>query len=154
MACVSSAYYKQAGVENVWAKVLEGPGGKGDKEGVATHETGEAKPWRYDKRLTGGGVTIDGGAHWLRPMNMLTPGKMEEVIGVIGHPFSPMEGESFARALCRFDSGVVSTFETDYSDSTFFGPESAFRVIGDGGEIQCNPGGGKPMFTLHFFAVS
>ena len=47
------------------------------------------------------------------------------------------QGESFARALCRFDSGIVSTFETDYSDSTFFGPESAFRVIGDAGEIQC-----------------
>ena len=35
---------------------------------------------------------------------------------MIGHPYEPMEGESFARALCRFDSGVVSTFETDYSE--------------------------------------
>jgi predicted dehydrogenase len=120
-----TAYYKQASTTNMWANVLDGAGGQGDAKGVATHETGEPKPWRYDKRLTGGGVSIDGGAHWLRPMNMLTPGKIEEVIGVIGHPFQPMEGESFARALCRFDSGVVSTFETDYSDSTFFGPENA-----------------------------
>ena len=79
-----------AGVENVWAQVLEGPGGKGDADGVATHDTGEAKPWRYDKRLTGGGVTIDGGAHWLRPMNMLTPGKIQEVVGVIHFAFKMM----------------------------------------------------------------
>lgn len=120
-----TAYYKQAGTANMWANVLDGKGGQGDAEGVATHETGEPKPWRYDRRLTGGGVTIDGGAHWLRPMIMLTPGQIDEVIGVIGHPFRPMEGESFARALCRFDSGVVSTFETDYSDATFFAPENA-----------------------------
>ena len=120
-----TAYYKQASTQNMWANVLDGKGGQGDAKGVATHESGEPKPWRYDKRLTGGGVTIDGGAHWLRPMIMLTPGKIDEVIGVIGHPFRPMEGESFARALCRFDSGIVSMFETDYSDSTFFGPENA-----------------------------
>ena len=75
---------------------------------------------------------------------------------MIGHPYEPMEGESFARALCRFDSGVVSTFETDYSECvppqpsrsdratltllvlgsvTHFGPDSAFKVIGDRGEI-------------------
>ena len=83
------------------------------------------------------------------------PGDITEVIGVIGHPYEPMEGESFARALCRFDSGVVSTFETDYSECvpqpsrsdratltlvvlgsvTHFGPDSAFKVIGDRGEI-------------------
>ena len=93
-----------------WVKVLDGPGGKGDAQGVAAnawvdhvvvihfsfnHNTlcahtflaafcdnpllrdGTAKPWRYDRRLTGGGVSIDGGLHWIRPMRMLTPGNIE-----------------------------------------------------------------------------
>ena len=30
----------------------------------------EAKPWRYEKGRTGGGITIDGGSHWIRPLRM------------------------------------------------------------------------------------
>ena len=66
------AKYTQGGTSNMWAAVLDGAGGQGDEKGVVKDESGAAKPWRYDLRLTGGGVTIDGGAHWLRPMRMLT----------------------------------------------------------------------------------
>jgi predicted dehydrogenase len=65
------------GAPAVWTDVLDGAGGTGDKKGVSTDQSGAPKPWRYDLRLTGGGVTIDGGAHWLRPMSMLTPGRSE-----------------------------------------------------------------------------
>lgn len=124
----------------VWTDVLGGAGGQGDRHGVATDATtGKAKPWRYDLRLTGGGVTIDGGAHWLRPMALLTPGRIVDVVGVTGRPFAAMEGESFARALCRFDSGVVSTFETDWGCQ--YGDDPDFKVIGTTGEVQCVVGG-------------
>ena len=50
-------------------------------------------------------------------MIMLTPGKIDEVIGVIGHPFRPMEGESFARALCRFILKRTAYTEIDWTAS-------------------------------------
>ena len=46
-----------------WVKVLDGLGGHGDAKGVAKTADGQAKPWRYDRRLTGGGVAIDGGLY-------------------------------------------------------------------------------------------
>ena len=42
---------------------------------------GGAKPWRYELALAGGGITIDGGAHWLRPLRMWL-GEIDEVVAV------------------------------------------------------------------------
>ncbi|MCB0116854.1 MAG: Gfo/Idh/MocA family oxidoreductase, partial [Caldilineaceae bacterium] len=60
-----------------------------------------SKPWRYDKAITGGGICIDGGAHWIRPLRMWL-GEIEEVVAVTGRPLAEMEGESLAHALFRF----------------------------------------------------
>ena len=58
------------------------------------------KPWRYDKSRTGGGIVVDGGAHWIRPLRMWM-GEIDEVIGILGHPLVGMEGESMAKAIFR-----------------------------------------------------
>ncbi|MEZ4678469.1 MAG: Gfo/Idh/MocA family oxidoreductase [Caldilineaceae bacterium] len=91
------------------------------------------KPWRYELAQAGGGITIDGGAHWLRPLRMWL-GEVAEVSAVTGRPLAEMEGESFMRALLRFDSGVVALFDTLYGGAVL-GPSEEFRVTGTAGEI-------------------
>ncbi|HRW04616.1 MAG TPA: Gfo/Idh/MocA family oxidoreductase [Caldilineaceae bacterium] len=91
------------------------------------------KPWRYELAQAGGGITIDGGAHWLRPLRMWL-GEVAEVSAVTGRPLAEMEGESFMRALLRFESGVVALFDTLYGGAVL-GPGEEFRVTGTAGEI-------------------
>lgn len=67
------------------------------------------KPWRYDKEVAGGGIVIDGGSHWIRPLRMWL-GEIDEVVATLGYPLAEMDGESLARALCRFKSGAVAVF--------------------------------------------
>lgn len=98
----------------------------------------EPKPWRYELAQAGGGITIDGGAHWLRPLRMWL-GEVAEVSAVTGHPLAEMEGESFMRALLRFESGVVALFDTLYGGAVL-GPSEEFRVTGTLGEILIERG--------------
>ncbi len=67
-------------------------------------------PWRMSLAAAGGGIAMDAGSHWLRPLRMWC-GELVEVVAVTGRPFPGMEGESMCRALCRFDSGVVASFD-------------------------------------------
>ena len=91
------------------------------------------KPWRFYNALAGGGLCIDGGAHWLRPLRMWL-GEIDEVVAVVGHPLAEMEGESLSRALLRFNSGAVAAFDT-LLGGAFMGPGEEFRVTGTLGEI-------------------
>ncbi len=96
------------------------------------------RPWRYDLALAGGGITIDGGAHWLRPLRMWL-GEVDEVVAVVGHPLAEMEGESMARALLRFQSGTVAVFDTLYAGAVM-GPSEEFRITGTAGELLIEKG--------------
>ncbi len=66
--------------------------------------------WRFSLDAAGGGVAIDAGSHFLRPLRLWC-GELDEVIAVTAHPQAAMQGESLCRALCRFDSGVVASFD-------------------------------------------
>jgi len=98
-------------------------------------EGGDAeKPWRFDAAATGGGICIDGGAHWIRPLRILMGSEIKEVIGVCQRPFDKMEGESLGRALLRFESGRVAYFEATLGEQVY-GPDQSWRVLGTKGEI-------------------
>lgn len=98
----------------------------------------ESKPWRYELAKAGGGITIDGGAHWIRPLRMWL-GEIDEVVAVTGRPLADMEGESLARALLRFQSGIVAVFDALHAGS-FMGPSEEFRVTGTEGELLVEKG--------------
>ncbi|MEE2872722.1 MAG: Gfo/Idh/MocA family oxidoreductase [Candidatus Latescibacterota bacterium] len=98
----------------------------------------EEKPWRYEKGRTGGGITIDGGSHWIRPLRMWM-GELKEVVGVVGHPLAQMEGESLTRALFRFESGKTAVFDAMMID-TVFAPDPWWRITGSKGELTINAG--------------
>jgi UDP-N-acetyl-2-amino-2-deoxyglucuronate dehydrogenase len=95
-------------------------------------------PWRFDSKRTGGGIVIDGGSHWIRPLRMWM-GEIEEVVGVTDRPLEQMEGESLARSLIRFKSGKTAGFDAMMID-TVFAPEPWWRITGTRGEITIGGG--------------
>ncbi|MBT7860399.1 MAG: Gfo/Idh/MocA family oxidoreductase [Gemmatimonadetes bacterium] len=98
----------------------------------------EETPWRYQKSRTGGGITIDGGSHWIRPLRMWM-GEIDEVVGIIGHPLKQMEGESLTRALLRFESGKTAVFDAMMIE-TVFAPDPWWRITGTKGELTIDTG--------------
>ncbi|MCY3858035.1 MAG: Gfo/Idh/MocA family oxidoreductase [Gammaproteobacteria bacterium] len=95
-------------------------------------------PWRFSLEKAGGGISIDGGAHWIRPMRMML-GEIEEVVAATGRFIPEMEGESIAQAILRFDSGVIGTFQAIQSTGRL-APIEDFRITGTKGEIVIERG--------------
>jgi predicted dehydrogenase len=89
--------------------------------------------WRLSAGAAGGGVAVDTGSHWLRPLRMWL-GEVTDVLAVTGHPFDRMEGESMVRSLCRFDSGVVASFDVTLTPGAA-ALEPFFQVTGTKGEL-------------------
>lgn len=90
-------------------------------------------PWRFSLARAGGGIVIDGGAHWIRPLRMWM-GEIAAIVAVTGRPIAEMEGESLARALLRFESGAVAVFDALYGGAAL-GPGEEFRITGTRAEI-------------------
>lgn len=105
------------------------------------------RPWRYDLAQTGGGIAIDGGSHWIRPLRMWM-GEIQEVTGILGYPLAQMEGESLVRSLIRFQSGKVATFDALMAEAVL-APEPWWRITGTRGEIIIEGGfvGGLLLFN-------
>jgi predicted dehydrogenase len=91
------------------------------------------RPWRLSAAAAGGGVAVDAGSHFLRPLRMWC-GTLTEVVAVTATQGPAMEVESLCRALCRFDGGLVASFDA------LLAPLSGtrvprFQVTGTAGEI-------------------
>jgi predicted dehydrogenase len=91
------------------------------------------RPWRLRADAAGGGVAVDAGSHFLRPLRMWC-GELAEVVAVTAKRDPAMEVESLCRALCRFRNGVVASFDA------LLAPPSGtrvprFQVTGTTGEI-------------------
>ena len=101
-------------------------------------ESNASRPWRYDLSTAGGGVSMDGGAHWIRPLRMMM-GEIAEVVGVAGTHVPKMECESWSRMLMKFESGSVGVLTCqNYLHSA--GPVELFRVTGTEGELLITGG--------------
>jgi len=95
--------------------------------------------WRLSVAHAGGGVAIDAGSHWLRPLRMWL-GEVEAVVATTGRPYPDMEGESLCRALCRFSSGVVASFDAILTPGPV-APLPLFQVTGSRGELVVDGSG-------------
>ena len=95
-------------------------------------------PWRFSLAKSGGGISIDGGAHWIRPMRMML-GEINEVVAATARFIPEMEGESIAQAILRFESGVIGTFQAIQSTGAL-APIEDFRITGTKGEIVIERG--------------
>jgi predicted dehydrogenase len=95
--------------------------------------------WRLDAAAAGGGIAIDTGSHWLRPLRCWL-GEAEQVVAALGRPYPQMQGESLCRALIRFRSGVVASFDAMLATGAV-APGPLFRVTGTRGEITVEGSG-------------
>ncbi len=96
------------------------------------------RPWRYDHLRAGGGITMDGGSHWLRPLRLWF-GEIERVCAVRSRPVELMDDESQLQGLLRFRNGVTVSFETLLHDGPM-APLEDFRITGTAGEIVVESG--------------
>jgi predicted dehydrogenase len=104
---------------------------------IAAYYGGE-RPWRMERAVAGGGIAIDTGSHYLRPLRIWL-GEIDEVVGAMERPYGAMEGESLVRALLRFRSGVVASFDLLLSDAPT-APQDLFRLTGTRGELTIGLG--------------
>jgi predicted dehydrogenase len=94
---------------------------------------GGERPWRMQRDRCGGGVSVDTGSHYIRPLRIWL-GEIREVVAAMERPYEDMEGESLARALMRFESGCVASFDLLLTPAPV-GPQEIFRITGSEGEI-------------------
>ena len=94
---------------------------------------GGERAWRMSKAQAGGGICIDTGSHYIRPLRMWL-GEIDEVVAAMEKPCARMEGESLVRALFRFRSGRVASFDLMLAEAPV-GRQDVFRVTGTKGEI-------------------
>jgi UDP-N-acetyl-2-amino-2-deoxyglucuronate dehydrogenase len=100
---------------------------------------GGDRPWRFDRAAAGGGVVIDTGSHWLRPLRVWL-GEADETVAALGYPHPDMEGESLCRALIRFESGVVAAFDAMLAAGAIAN-QPLFTVTGTTGELTVEGSG-------------
>ena len=96
------------------------------------------RPWRFELARSGGGIAIDGGAHWIRPLRMML-GEIDQVVAATGRHIPGMEGESWVRALFRFRTGVAASFDALLSPAPV-APTEDFRITGTEGELVIEHG--------------
>ena len=94
---------------------------------------GGDKPWRMKRAAAGGGVSMDTGSHYIRPLRIWL-GEIDSVVAAMERPYQQMEAESLARALFRFQSGVVVSFDLLLTPAPM-APQDMFRITGSEGEI-------------------
>jgi UDP-N-acetyl-2-amino-2-deoxyglucuronate dehydrogenase len=100
---------------------------------------GGDSPWRFSRAAAGGGVVIDTGSHWLRPLRVWL-GEVDEVVAALGHPHPDMEGESLCRALLRFESGPIAAFDAMLATGAIAN-QPLFTVTGSAGECTIEGSG-------------
>ena len=98
----------------------------------------QPKPWRFELARAGGGIAIDGGAHWIRPLRIML-GEIDAAIAATGSHIEAMEGESWVQALFRFQTGVIASFNALLHASPV-GKTEDFRITGSLGEIVIEHG--------------
>lgn len=84
----ASAYYYESMRDNITSGDVDSSGGLG---------------WRGSIARAGGGIAIDGGLHWIRPLREML-GRIDEVVAVTRYGLAPelgMEGESLGHAIFK-----------------------------------------------------
>lgn len=92
----ASAYYYESMRDNVTSGSVEETGGLG---------------WRGLIARAGGGIAVDGGLHWIRPIREMCDGRITKVIGIVRRNLQPelqMEGESLGHALFEIDTTTTA----------------------------------------------
>ncbi|MCE2854928.1 MAG: Gfo/Idh/MocA family oxidoreductase [Ilumatobacteraceae bacterium] len=93
----------------------------------------DSDSWRFSAEASGGGVALDTGSHWIRPLRMLL-GEIDEVVAITGRLWDEMEGESLVRSLLRFSNGTTASFDVILAKGAV-ALQPHFQFSGTKGEI-------------------
>ena len=98
--------------------------------------------WWLGSSTIGGGIVIDGGLHWLRPLRMFLEADGDRVVSVVAATADhleeelAMEGETSAHAILRTQHGRLATFRATLGVGAMAHSLSPFfRVTGRAGEL-------------------
>lgn len=136
----AASYYYESMKDNVTSGSVEEGGGLG---------------WRASIERAGGGIIIDGGLHWIRPLREMVGLRIEKVIGVIRRGLAPelqMEGESVGHALFQMETTgkepegagpLVATYSSNMLATAPMAHDTCpyFRITGDKGELVIHGNG-------------
>lgn len=98
----------------------------------------DPQPWRLEQERRGGGIVIDGGSHWIRPLRMWL-GEIDRVVAVAGRPWKSVEAETMVRAILCFKSGIHAGFDAIELTGAM-APEQWWKVTGTDGELAIDGG--------------
>jgi UDP-N-acetyl-2-amino-2-deoxyglucuronate dehydrogenase len=117
--------------------------------------------WRGSMERAGGGIAMDGGLHWIRPLREMC-GRIDSVVGVVRTHLAPelqMEGESIGHALFKIDpsepplslshaqpvgSGpLIATYSCNMLSTAPMAHDTCpyFRITGNKGELVIHGNG-------------
>jgi UDP-N-acetyl-2-amino-2-deoxyglucuronate dehydrogenase len=134
----AAAYYYESMRDNVTSGSVDEQGGLG---------------WRGSIARAGGGIAMDGGLHWIRPLREMCGGRIEKVVGVVRRNMAPelqMEGESLGHALFQIapdplvktpqpegSGDLVATYSCNMLATAPMAHDTCpyFRITGNQGEI-------------------
>jgi UDP-N-acetyl-2-amino-2-deoxyglucuronate dehydrogenase len=110
--------------------------------------------WRGNTKRAGGGIAMDGGLHWIRPLRELCGGRITKVVGVVRRGLVPelkMDGgESVGHALLEIETAensnqqqpieagpLIATYSCNMLATAPMAHDACpyFRITGDQGEM-------------------
>jgi UDP-N-acetyl-2-amino-2-deoxyglucuronate dehydrogenase len=94
--------------------------------------------WRSQQSKMGGGIVIDGGSHWLRPLRIWM-GEIKSVVAAVRHPRKEIEGESLCHAILCFESGKLAYYSANLA-SEYTAAQPWWKITGNKGEIWIESG--------------
>jgi UDP-N-acetyl-2-amino-2-deoxyglucuronate dehydrogenase len=126
----AAAYYYESMRDNVTSGSVAESGGLG---------------WRGSIARAGGGIAIDGGLHWIRPLREMLGRRIERVVAVVRRNLEPrlqMEGESVGHALFQMEP-----------DASYVEPDGAGPLVAT---YSCNMLASAPMAhsTCPYFRIT
>jgi UDP-N-acetyl-2-amino-2-deoxyglucuronate dehydrogenase len=78
------------------------------RDNITSGSVGGGLGWRGSLARAGGGIGMDGGLHWLRPLRECCGGRVRRVVGIVRPNLAPalqMEGEVLGHALLEMEQG-------------------------------------------------
>ena len=100
--------------------------------------------WRGSLARAGGGIAIDGGLHWIRPLRELV-GRIDQVVAVTRANLQPqlqMQGETLAHALFQIEAPRAVTSDNDDNTNPLVQPPNSGPLIAT---FSCNMLATAPM---------
>ncbi|CAB9496060.1 oxidoreductase [Seminavis robusta] len=138
----AASYYYESMRDNVTSGSVDESGGLG---------------WRGSIARAGGGIALDGGLHWIRPLREMLDRRIERVVAVVRRNLEPrlqMEGESVAHALFQMESHsthvepdgagpLVATYSCNMLATAPMAHDTCpyFRITGTKGELVIHGNG-------------